>query len=79
MQMLLPILDKASDYLSECLKNNEFAREISSKFPQEFAKINWCQELILELFYHVKDADCALLKLNPDVAMQNTNFEMNAR
>ena len=77
--MLLPILDKASDYLSECLKNNDFTKEISSKFPQEFAKINWAQELILELFYHIKDADQTLILLNYDVAVEHANFEMNER
>ena len=79
MQMLLPMLDKASDYLSECLKNNEFVREVRAKYPSEFAKINWCQELILELFYLITDTDKALITLNPNVAVEHTNFEMNER
>jgi hypothetical protein len=46
---------------------------------REHHKINWSQELLLALFYKLKDADQALVVQNYDIAMKEVNLEMNMR
>jgi len=82
MQMLLGYLDKATEYLSQCLKNMEFVEEIREKYPKEFDFINWAQELLLELFYALKDLDNQLMQRNLDIALEleeKRNFEISLK
>ena len=82
MQMLLGYLDKATEYLSQCLKNMEFVEEIREKYPKEFDLINWAQELLLELFYALKDLDSQLMQRNLDIALEleeKGNFEISLK
>jgi len=46
---------------------------------REHHKINWSQELLLDLFYRLKEADQALVVQNYDIAMKEVNLEMNMR
>ena len=82
MQMLLGYLDRATEYLSQCLKNMEFVEEIREKYPKEFDLINWAQELLLELFYALKDLDSQLMQRNLDIALEleeKRNFEISLK
>jgi len=79
MRMLLPMLDKASEYLSLILQNDQLVELLRKEYPEEFNRINWCQEIILELFYTIKDMDKNLLKRNIDIAMEKQNLEINHR
>jgi len=82
MQMLLGYLDKVTEYLSQCLKNMEFVEEIREKYPKEFDLINWAQELLLELFYALKDLDSQLMQRNLDIALEleeKGNFEISLK
>ena len=82
MQMLLGYLDRATEYLSQCLKNMEFVEEIREKYPKEFDFINWAQELLLELFYALKDLDSQLMPRNLDIALEleeKRNFEIGLK
>ena len=82
MQMLLGYLDKATEYLSQCLKNMEFVEEIREKYSKEFDLINWAQELLLELFYALKDLDSQLMQRNLDIALEleeKRNFEISLK
>jgi len=82
MHMILSILDKATEWISECLKNDKFVEELKTKYPDEYDKINWAQELLLHLFYALKDFDKQLIKWNLDIALEaveKRNFELNYR
>ena len=82
MQMLLGYLDKATEYLSQCLQNMEFVEEIREKYPKEFDLINWAQELLLGLFYALKDLDSQLIRRSLDIALEleeKRNFEISLK
>ena len=76
--MLLPLLDKVSEYLSACLKNNKFVENAGHKYPEVLDNLDSAQEIILELFYKLKDLDADLLVRNIDLA-KDVNLEMNNR
>ena len=79
MRMLLPMLDKASEYISLILQNDDLVKLLRKQFPNEFNYLNWSNEILLELFYSIKDTDENLLKRNIDIAMENENIELNYR
>ena len=79
MKMLLPMLNKASEYISLILQNDNLVKLLRRQFPKEFNYLNWSNEILLELFYTIKDMDKNLLKRNIDIAMENENIELNYR
>ena len=79
MRMLLPMLDKASEYISLILQNDDLVKLLRKQFPNEFNYLNWSNEILLELFYTIKDMDKNLLERNIDIAMEKQNLEINHR
>ena len=73
------MLNKASEYISLILQNDNLVKLLRRQFPKEFNYLNWSNEILLELFYTIKDMDKNLLKRNIDIAMENENIELNYR
>lgn len=66
MLMLTIALEKCTEWLSEILKNEEFLEKIQ-EVPAVFERINFVQELLLELHYRLKKVDYELLLRNLDI------------
>jgi hypothetical protein len=64
--MLTIALEKCTEWLSEILKNEEFLEKIQ-EVPAVFERINFVQELLLELHYRLKKVDYELLLRNLDI------------
>jgi len=81
MRMLLPMLDKASQYLSSILKNDNLVQLLRKHFPKEFNYLNWSNEILLELFYSLCDWDKMIIQRNMDIALESENqsLEINHR
>ena len=77
--MLLPMLNKATEYLGECLKNEAFVKAVVREYPEVFNNINWAQDILLTLFYKLKELDKELMIGDLEIAREADNLEIDSR
>jgi hypothetical protein len=74
--MVIRVIDRATKYISECLRSDAFLENLEPKF---FDKINWTQEILLELIYRLKKLDYELLIRNPDIAIEKEVYDAHQK
>ena len=73
------MLNKATEYLSECLKNEAFVKAVVREYPEVFNNINWAQDILLTLFYKLKELDKELMIGDLEIAREADNLEIDSR